>query len=373
LRDPFCDSSRNTPGDNITSKEVANAYFSFTGTPASGQKFQYKFDEKAGWIDIAPVGNIIIVPHLPLSLGAEQGGNHPNRVSIMEVIGNKVTTVEVRLVNADLSEFGASISQPIIYDETAPGDELELVGIVGGHPGYLVTDKNSVDVTFNLDYRDDGMVQWRVKGTDKWIAATIDNKLNTATLKGIDLSKIDPVIEVRVIDAAGNIGDRTEFSIDGPAGISVFGGPRGLTVQSQVDGKIALSSSTGPVTVTSNHASEGAVAGRLVIVGEQLEKAEGYLTVETSATNVLIDASGSIYSLGTIDGETLEGSNLWGFGGNDTLIGNAGNNALWGGASDDVIISNGGSDVIGGGAGGDPSCWSRMACRVPWCMRRATP
>ncbi|MDY0962219.1 DUF4214 domain-containing protein [Massilia sp. CFBP9026] len=341
-----------TPGDNITSREVTDVRFSFTGTPASGQKFQYKFDEKAGWLDIAPVGKNIIVPHLDLTLGAEVGGNHPNLVNIMEVIGNKLTTVQVRLVNADLTEV-ASLTQPIIFDQNNPTDYLTLVGIVGANPGILITDKNSVDVAFNLEYRDDGMVQWRVKDADQWITATIDDKSGTATLKGIDLSKLDPTIEVRVIDAAGNIGQHFEFDIDGPAGITVFGGPRGLVVQSQSDGRIALSSLAGPVTVTSEHASEGAVGGNSVVVGEQLAKVEGYLSVETRSGDLLVDASDRFYSLGSRDGETLTGSHLWGFGGNDTLIGNDGNNSLWGGDGHDKIESRGGSDVIGGGAGGD--------------------
>ncbi|WP_170976896.1 DUF4214 domain-containing protein [Massilia sp. HP4] len=340
-----------TPGDNVTNEKYADVTFSFTGTPSAGQKFQYKIGD-AAWTDVAPTGKTIVVPHVDLSTGSEQGGGHEYRVGIMEVIGNVVTKVQVQLLNANGVPV-TSVSEEIFYDTTPPGEELALVGIVGEPAGFLVTDRNSVDVTFNLDQRDHGFVQWRVKGDDKWTTATIDDKSGTATLKGIDLSTSDATIEVRVIDAAGNVGKETTFDIDGPAGISVTPGPRGLTVESQVDGKIVLSSSSGQTIVTSDHTSEGAAAGRLVIVGEQPEAVEGYLSVETSQGAVLKDASARYYKLGSSDRETLIGDSLWGFGGNDTLHGTEGNDSLHGGAGDDTIWSNGGSDVISGGAGGD--------------------
>lgn len=43
----------------------------------------------------------------------------------------------------------------------------------------------------------------------------------------------------------------------------------------------------------------------------------------------------------------------WGFGGNDTLIGDAGANALFGGAGDDTLLGFEGDDLLAGGQGSD--------------------
>ncbi|WP_306392879.1 DUF4214 domain-containing protein [Telluria beijingensis] len=338
------------PDDNVTSERVVDVEFSFTGALKSGEKFQYTVDGGEHWHDITPSGNRLIIPEINLADGELVDGGGDKRMALKSIDGDYVTTVQVRVANANNGTV-TSKQEKITWDQTPPDGYVEFVRIDGGQDGDQATNRNEADVTFSVDYLDDGFVQWRIKGDDKWIdVGKVDNSGNF-TLRDIDLSEDDPTIEVRVIDAAGNVGHENEWKIDGPAGnvLKITPMAKGLQIASSITGTIELGGSV----VVSSAQGGGILAGIPTMVGEQLVKTQGTFTIVPTAGLDLSDKTNTVYALGTAAGETLKGENLWGFGGDDTLFGTDGDDLLVGGDGNDTIHSNGGEDSIIGGAGAD--------------------
>lgn len=338
------------PDDNVTSERVVDVEFSFTGALKSGEKFQYSVDGGEHWHDITPVGKRLTIPEINLADGDLVDGGGDKRMALLSIDGDYVTTVQVRVANASNGTV-TSTQEKITWDQTPPDGYLEFVRIEGGQDGDQATGDNVADVTFSVDYLD-GYVQWRFKGDDKWVdVGKVDNSGNF-TLRDIDLAEDDQTIELRVIDAAGNVGHDGEWIIDGPAGarLDVMPFLHGLQIESPVDGKAKL----GGVVVDTDHPSMDVVAGEELLLGEQGQLTVGTLTVTPAAGgNELADESGLTYTLGTAAGEEITGNYVWGFGGNDTIDGTAGDDFLMGGDGNDTIVSNGGEDRIAGGAGAD--------------------
>lgn len=265
----------------------------------------------------------------------------------------------VRQINYAGNVSVASNKLEFTYDDTAPTEVLSFKRIEGELDGVLKTDQAKVDLTFDIGGRNDGIVQWRVKGEDKWTDAQFDSEGRTATLKDIDLSTSDPTMEVRVVDAAGNVGYKTEFAIDGPysaGSVTVKMTPAGLRVESTVAGVIEI----GNVEVTSDHVSGGAIVGR-VVVGALAGAVSGTLTVTPPGGQPIADSSGRSYIFGDEGYDQLAGSNLWGFDGYDELWGTQGDDYLSGGADNDIIYSEGGNDTIVGGKQADTIYLSKGA------------
>ncbi|MDY0978185.1 DUF4214 domain-containing protein [Massilia sp. CFBP9012] len=254
----------------------------------------------------------------------------------------------VRQINYAGNASAASNKLEFTFDDTPPTEILSFQRIEGELDGVLKTDQDKVDLTFGVAHKDDGIVQWRVKGSDTWVDAPQANSNGHFTLQGIDLSEADQTIELRVIDAAGNVGFEDSVVIDGPIGISVEMTPQGLRVTSSTAGTIEI----GGVPVESTHETTQAIVGT-VLVGQQELARSGVLTVRTADGQVLQDPSGRVYHLGDADADGPQGSYLWGFQGYDHLEGTAGDDYISGGADNDTIYSMGGSDVISGGAESD--------------------
>ncbi len=265
----------------------------------------------------------------------------------------------VRQINYAGNASAASNKLAFTFDDTAPTEVLSFRRIEGELDGVLKTDQDKVDLTLDISKRSDGIVQWRVKGEAQWTEAQLDSEGRTATLKDIDLATSDPTVEVRVVDAAGNVGDQTEFAIDGPysaASVSVRMTPAGLRVESTVAGVIKI----GNVEVTSDHESGGAIVGR-VVVGAPAGAVSGTLTVTPPGGQPVADGSGRSYVFGDDHYDIMSGSNLWGFDGNDELWGTQGDDYLSGGAGNDTIHSEGGNDTIVGGTESDTIYLSKGA------------
>ena len=337
------------PDDNVTSERVVDVEFSFTGALKSGEKFQYSVDGGEHWHDITPVGKRLTIPEINLADGDLVDGGGDKRMALLSIDGDYVTTVQVRVANASNGTV-TSTQEKITWDQTPPDGYLEFVRIEGGQDGDQATGDNVADVTFSVDYLD-GYVQWRFKGDDKWVdVGKVDNSGNF-TLRDIDLAEDDQTIELRVIDAAGNVGHEEEWTIDGPAGnvLKITPMADGLQIESPISGMIELDG----IPVASTAQGGGVLAGVPVMVGEQLAEVEGTFTVTPTTGTALGDATGTVYTLGTSAGESIKGENLWGFGGADTLTGTYGDDILVGGDGDDTIHSKGGVDTILGGAGAD--------------------
>lgn len=236
------------------------------------------------------------------------------------------------------------------HDTSAPGEGLVYQGIVGEPAGSLVTSQPRIDVVYRVTDRDDGIVQWRLKGETTWNKVEQFAGDGSFTLEDIDLTAADPVIEVRLIDAAGNVGAATlATTIHGPySPFSVTADHEGLWIESTVAGTIRI----GDSVVLTDAPGGGAIAGRVLVPVQGLPvSGKLTLTVDGGATHA--DPSGRDYSFGNAGDDPLDGRYLWGFDGDDTLDGTAGDDFLSGGGGFDTIYSRGGKDIIHGGTGGD--------------------
>ncbi|MDY0978184.1 DUF4214 domain-containing protein [Massilia sp. CFBP9012] len=337
------------PNDHVTNETTVDIRFSVSGALQPGQKIQYRHEGSAEWTDIAPVNGIIVLEDVDLTMGEPVG---EYRAGAREPMPDHLLTVELRVAAPSGGTVGTPFKQEILLDVTDPHGQLGFVRIGQGVDGVLKTDDEIVEVTFSIDDTSDGVVQWRIKGAETWVDAPQANSTGTFTLQGIDLSEADQTIELRVIDAAGNVGDYQEWDIDGPASADLTVTPTldGLTITSPIAGSLAL----GPSPLFSTEQGGGAIKGSFY-VGQQQSQSSGTLQVTpVGGGTPVADASGRSYFLGTTSGDMMSGAtHQWGFDGDDLLIGTAGDDYLIGGDGYDEIVGGGGSDFIAGGSGAD--------------------
>ena len=137
----------------------------------------------------------------------------------------------------------------------------------------------------------------------------------------------------------------------------------------------SLSGSTWSVSLGTTSESESAskkILGKLDSTGLALDKTvfnDGLLSISGTTLSVAASARGGGEATGDklISIESLYGSNagndtligndgdnsIYGWGGNDTLTGHGGDDYLWGGAGADTLIGGAGDDILRGGVGAD--------------------
>ena len=257
-------------------------------------------------------------------------------------------TLLVRQIDAGGNTSVASNRLDFTFDDVKPTETLSFRRIEGEDDGVLTTGQSKVDVTFGVAHKDDGMVQWRLKGSAEWIDVDAYNDNGSFTLENIDLTDADQVIELQVVDAAGNVGFSDSFAIDGPAGVSVKATIAGLEITSSVAGAITLSGDP----LLSNQIGGGAIVGT-VLVGAQGGYRSGTVQITPDQGPSITDDSGILYQLGRNTEDNMGGTHMWGFAGDDKLGGSIGDDFISGGEGDDIIVSGGGSDFISGGMGAD--------------------
>lgn len=210
----------------------------------------------------------------------------------------------------------------------------------------------------NLDTHTDTAWYYSIDGGVNWIFGDVNNGSGTANLdvsdKGSDLTVL-----VRQQDAAGNIGTESnaiEFikqEAAGPVMVTLQPTAEGLDVASDKAGQIYLVSPLGGETrVYATGAGAGdAVVGH-VTLGAQATGVSGNLLIKAADGGTGGD-SHTMIGLGSSAAETLHGSYVWGFGGNDNLSGTSGNDKLFGGDGSDMLYGWGGADTLVGGNGAD--------------------
>jgi len=281
-----------------------------------GTRWEYSLNAGGSWL---PGGANDLTGMATLDLSAVVSGSVSLLVRQIDAAGN------------------ARQSAPLAFthDKTAPGEGLVYRGIVGEPDGALVTDQARVDVAFRVTSRDDGIVQWRLKGELEWTGVGPIAGDGGFTLRNIDLALADPTIELRVIDAAGNVGAAfLETRIDGPySPFTVTLSPEGLWIESTVAGVIRI----GNQVVRSSDSGGGAIDGRVLVAAQALT-ASGALTVTPDGGTALRDPSGRSYVLGSSGPDNpLSGQYVWSFGDKDTLVGTTGSDYLVGGPAGDLI------------------------------------
>ena len=125
---------------------------------------------------------------------------------------------------------------------------------------------------------------------------------------------------------------------DGTSGtLKIVADAAGVHVSVVTAGDVSL---VDPVTKTATHV--GTIGAGEATLGEQTQVVSGTVSVTTSTTTsttgaTVTDGSATVYTLGTASGDTVGGTHVWGFGGNDTITGTTGADLISGGAGADHI------------------------------------
>lgn len=262
-----------------------------------------------------------------------------NGAATVDLSGSGDGAKHLTLRQVDLAgNLGQSGTLDFTLDTTAPDDiGLAFSSVEGanGTPGATALASAHVYFQFASAIGSDATLQWRLAG-GSWAdvaPGAIDSQANTVTLGPLDLSASDPVVELRQVDAAGNVANLVSQQIDGPAVPFSFGAaPEGLALITSVAGDLSLYD---PVAQHGTPLVDGAPAGSLTI-GVQESAASGYLTL-TPASGVPASDATVLIGLGSLDGDALAGQYLWGFDGEDTLTGTSAADVLSGGLGADRI------------------------------------
>ena len=306
---------------------------------AAGSRWEYALDDSADW-----------TPGGALDAG---GKGH------LTVSGDGERVVHVRQYDA-AGNMSVEGTLHFTLDTSIPALAFDQVPGWMGAPNKI--DRDAADVVFKytgalgaldlIEYRIDGGA-WK---SDDTIA--LNGGLRTITLQDVDLSAADPLVELRIVDPAGNESNAS-VTVDGPwvrptPGVSATATPEGLSVTSTVDGDIYLKLPQGTPKLV--HA--GARAGEPVLIGQQLTSASGVVMVKTAWDATATDPAARMYFLDSGTSTTIQppgvlgnAFTIWGFGGNDTLRGRDGNDVLYGGDGNDTLIGGAGDDILVGGEG----------------------
>ena len=334
--------------DNVTNVKEATVKFSYTGSDLqSGQTFQYSTDG-VHWTSLGlsadAATNTVTIEGVNLT-GKQQLSQESVRLAIegkVSPVANVMTTVYLQAVDANNKAF-AKAEAKIEYDGTAPTKSLYYIGLSSDAQPAL---------TFGQYGGDEGLVQWRLDTPDsKWTNVTSFNEDRGFTLTGIDLSKTGQRLEMRVIDAAGNVGYTSSQEVKGPEQPLQFKltpTANGLQIESSeaVDVRLYKGADIySPLGQVSGNVTNGEST-----IGAQFMVRSGDLKIARVGESDAMDVDGDrIYVFGTggDDRDALSGQYVWGFGGNDVIYGTLGNDYLVGGAGADQIYlpSNGQADV----------------------------
>lgn len=295
-------------------------------------------------------------------------------------LGDGATSVIVRQTDIAGNRSAASLPLEFTLDTTGPsGHALRFSAVEQATTDANITTLEYANVYFQYDgtLAADTLLQWRLAG-GSWTsvnASAINADTHTVIVGPLDLRASDPVVELRVTDAAGNVGGMVSQLIDGPYSFEMSAQENyaGISVTSSAAGRIFLVDALDPSHETRVLSTNGgdAVNGT-VIVGRQDVAATGYVKVVTEGGGSGIDKA-LIFGLGTDAAESLSGQYVWGFGGDDELtgtdgadylIGGAGVDLLIGGKGNDKLAGEGGADILTGGEGADIFVFKALADSV---------
>lgn len=282
----------------------------------------------------------------------------------MSSMDDGVYDVQVREYDAAGNVGAASATLHVTLDTSAPLAQFDHVEGGTGHG--TTTAAGIADVVFNYDgdYKASDTVEYKI-GSGAWTTLShddIDTVAQSFTLKDVDLTTADPVVQIRTTDLAGNESNTASVTIDGPyampATLHTAITAEGLSVTSSVAGAIELQPHTGDAGPLLNTEDGGAVAGTAVLVGEQTSaSALGSVFVAPAVGDHIADTSGQLYEFGSPQADDLysntDAATLWGFAGDDGLSGSSNGDHLYGGDGDDQLFGHDGNDTLDGGSGGN--------------------
>lgn len=302
---------------------------------AAGSRWEYAFDDSADW---TPGGALDV-----------NGKGH------LTVSGDGERVVHVRQYDA-AGNVSVEGTLHFTLDTSIPTLAFDQVTGWMGEPNKV--DRDAADVVFKytgalgaldlIEYRIDGGA-WK---SDDTIA--LNGGLRTITIQDVQLTDADPLIELRLVDLAGNT-STASVKVDGPytpapPSLVTEVTPEGLKATSSVNGSLYLMFADDAGYGVYNKGGTYAVSANVpVVLGAQPWTGAGPLAVGLGGKQFVHDASGRFYLLGTYSDDLLqyEGTDdavVWGFDGPDTIVT---------GSGDDIIFAGGGINTITAGKGAD--------------------
>lgn len=338
-------------GDNVTNMPEATVKFRYTGSDLkSGQKFEFSTDGENWSSDNVSANTAIkVVTIAGVSLTGHQNlySTHASESTVMLAAApaqNVKTQVYLRAIDAAKNVLAQDSAQ-VEYDGVAPTGRIVFYDIdpAGEGSNGVVTPSS---VNFGFVGSSDAIVQWRLAGANtKWEAVNVDED-GTFALTGIDLAVANQKVELRFLDAAGNIGGTLQQPVGYPL----------LTVYSSVDGPAVVDAIGRELQMAANgrtYSLKSAEQGNYVILGAQDEVRAGAVQMKLD-NGGLAQSDTNQFVLGTngVDA-ALRGGFVWGFDGDDIIDGTDSSDGLYGGAGNDTITGGAGYDTLHGGPGGD--------------------
>ncbi|GAB3412903.1 DUF4214 domain-containing protein [Massilia agilis] len=201
--------SPDTSDDFVTNQASVTVTATLSSAPAAGDYVQYSLDGSnwttAGATPDASVNGAV--------------------VTIANINAAQAPTVSVRLVDA-AGNAGDTSSRTIVYDSTAPAASLSIVSVTqdtGDSPDTqadFVTNQGSATVRMTLSSPASAgdTLQYSLDNGAHWLSehASVDG--TAAAITGLDVTG-SPLLQVRLVDAAGNAGNASsqQISYDGSA------------------------------------------------------------------------------------------------------------------------------------------------------------
>ena len=347
--------------DNITNVREATVKFSYTGSDlTSGQKFEFSTDG-VNWssdkISANAATNVVTVEGVSLT-----GREIPHSTSLSEssvtliaaTTENVKTQVYLRAVDAAKGVI-AKASAEVEYDGVAPNGRVVFHNITPGGQGSNGAATQS-SVNFGFIGSSDAIVQWRLKDSNTtWKVVNVEED-GTFALTGINLDIVNQMVEVRFLDAAGNIGGSIEQPVGNSPVVEVPVVYPLLTAYSSVDGLQVMDVMGRELQIAANgqtYSLKTVEQGNYVLLGAQEEVRGGAVQMKLDGGSLAqTDTNQFVFGTNGTD-TTLRGGFVWGFDGDDIIIGTDSSDLLFGGAGNDTIIGGAGYDTIQGGTGGD--------------------
>jgi len=196
--------------DNITNIEVATVKFSYTGSGLkAGQNFEYSVNG-AEWTSkgLSAAKNIVTIEGVDLT-GPKMSHSASAGFTTQELaqpVANVFTNIQLRAVDA-AKNVVAQQNATIEFDDTPPTGFIEYKGIAYGNSCTLTDPVATFEKFFVLDH---DVIQWHIEGDSDWTDMDQSDSGSSFKLDGLDLNK-SQMVEVRVIDAAGNVGYKSSL------------------------------------------------------------------------------------------------------------------------------------------------------------------
>jgi hypothetical protein len=325
--------------DTVTNVEVATVKFSYTGSDlASGQTLQYSTDGVTWRSDNMSVDkeiNFVTITGVDLTGHSNKDLVGP-KLTILggeELVANVFTKIQLQAVDASKSVISKA-ETVIEFDNTAPTKSLYYISLSDdAKPALLFGQYGGIE----------GLVQWRLNSADsKWTDVTRFNEDGGFALTGIDLSKTGQRLEMRVIDAAGNVGYTSSQDVKGPAqplDFKLIPTAQGLQIESNQPVEVRLQLDVENEVVL-GEVSGNTDNGGSMIGAQGFDLGGGELKIARVGELDAVTVEGVTYAFGTNgrDLGALHGEYVWGFDGDDLIYGTFGKNYLVGGAGADQIF-----------------------------------